>query len=377
MAFYISVFLFILLLIFIEEQLPAKERGYCDCLMLLTLGSLTAFRNIGGTDFYVYMSIYNNVPDFFDYILYFNNLQEKFSLLGFERGYIGYLSFLKTFLRLSFYGYLVIQSIIIYTCMYLGLKKFMSHWGIFILIFLYKMFFYETFISMRQPMTIVFFYLMIPLIYERKTLKYYLILTFLVFPFHNGAIFLYLVYLISFVEITKQRLILLNCIFIPTLIVAELGIDPIASFGFLIDFVSDPVMKKKALGYMGGEDALSIVHTLEYLLVMFLLIINYDKIIRCNKYAPLVVKLFLILLPMMTLFRTNLFFRREIDYFVPTYAIILGYLCDIYKSKKWIIIGGTACISLYGFVRYITLFDGGAMLPYRSWLELYNATFFE
>lgn len=377
MIFYLSVFFIILFLIFVQEQLPVNKRVYCDVLILLILASLTGFRSIGGSDFGIYKTVYNNAPCFLDYISNYKKLHEDYFLFGMERGYIGYLSFLKTFLRLSFYGYLVIQSIIIYTCMYLGLKKFMTHWGIFILIFLYKMFFYETFISMRQPMTIVFFYLMIPLIYERKALKYYLILTFLVFPFHNGAVFLYLVYLISFVEITKQRLILLNCIFIPTLIVAELGIDPIASFGFLIDFVSDPVMKKKALGYMGGEDALSIVHTLEYLLVMFLLIINYDKIIRCNKYVPLVVKLFLILLPMMTLFRTNLFFRREIDYFVPTYAIILGYLCDIYKSKKWIIIGGTACLSLYGFVRYITLFDGGAMLPYRSWLELYNVTFFE
>ena len=79
----------------------------------------------------------------------------------------------------------------------------------------------------------------------------------------------------------------------------------------------------------------------------------------------------------MTLFRSNLFFRREIDYFVPTYAIILGYLCDIYKSRKWMVILGVAIISCYGFIRYITLFDGGAMLPYRSWLELYGATLFE
>ena len=128
---------------------------------------------------------------------------------------------------------------------------------------------------------------------------------------------------------------------------------------------------------MGGEESLSIFHTLEYLLVMGLLIINYDKIVHQSKYAPLMIKLFLILLPIMTLFRSNLFFRREIDYFVPTYAIILGYLCDIYKSRKWMVILGVAIISCYGFIRYITLFDGGAMLPYRSWLELYGATLFE
>lgn len=377
MAFYITVFLLIILLLFIEEQVPPQKKVYCDCLMLFILGSLTGFRAMGGTDLYVYQTVYDTTPYLGDYLSHFNSLHDNYFLLGMERGYIGYISFIKTFFGLSFYGYLVLQSIIIYTCMYLGLKKFTNHWGIFILIFLYKMFFYETFISMRQPITIVLFYLMLPLIYEQKALKYYLLLTFLVFPFHNGAIFLYLVYFISYFKITKQRVIILNCIFIPTIIIAEFGVDPIASFGFLTDFISDPVMKEKALGYMGGEEALSIFHTLEYLLVMFLLIVNYDKIEKCNKYAPFVIKLFLILLPIMTLFRSNLFFRREVDYFVPTYAIILGYLCDIYRTKKWIIILGTVGVSLYGFIRYITLFDGGAMLPYRSWLELYGATFFK
>lgn len=377
MFLYISVFVLVLLLLFIEEQIPKEKRVYCDCLMLFALGALTGFRAMGGSDFSVYQTVYNNTPYFFNYISNINTLYENYSLLGMEFGYIGYISFLKTFFGFSFYGYLVIQSILLYTCMYLGLRKFTNHWGIFILIFLYKMFFYETFISMRQPITIVLFYLMMPLIYERKALKYYLLLTFLVFPFHNGAIFLYLVYFVSYFEITKRRLIILNCIFIPTLIVPEFGIDPIASFGFLTDFVSDPVMKSKALGYMGVGEALSVFHTLEYFLVMLLLIANYDKIVKCNKYASFIIKLFLILLPIMTLFRSNLFFRREVDYFVPTYAIILGYLCDIYKSERGIIVLGTACISLYGFVRYITLFDGGSMLPYRSWLELYNVTFFE
>lgn len=345
--------------------------------MLLVLGSLTGFRALGGTDLFVYQTVYNNVPRFSDFIINYWVLHDNYFLYGIEKGYIGYISFIKTFLGLSFYGYLFLQSVIIYTLLYNGLSKYTSHFGVFILIFLYKMFFYETFISMRQPLTIVLFYMIMHLIYEKKALKYYLILTFCILPFHNGAIFLFLVYFVSLFEITKRRLIILNCIFIPTLIVPEFGIDPIASFGFLTDFISDPVMKNKALGYMGGGEALSVFHTLEYFLVMLLLIANYDKIVRRNKYASFIIKLFLILLPIMTLFRSNLFFRREVDYFVPTYAIILGYLCDIYKSERWIIIGGTACISFYGFVRYITLFDGGAMLPYRSWLELYNVTFFE
>jgi hypothetical protein len=109
---------------------------------------------------------------------------------------------------------------------------------------------------------------------------------------------------------------------------------------------------------------------------MSLLIINYDKIVNAHKYAPLVIKLFLILLPIMTLFRGTLIFRRELDYFVPTYAFILGYICDIYKSKKWVVIFGTAIVCLYGYLRYIYLFDQGGLIPYRSWLDIPNASYF-
>lgn len=77
----------------------------------------------------------------------------------------------------------------------------------------------------------------------------------------------------------------------------------------------------------------------------------------------------------MTLFSSSLFFRREIDYFIPTYAFILGYLCDIYRKKKWLIIGATAIICFYGYIRFIILFDDGGMIPYKSWLDIPNVPF--
>lgn len=376
MLFYILVFVFILAFIFVQEHLAKEQKWFCDVVVLIVLASLTGFRAMGGADFGLYYGVYENVPSFPDFVRDYEVLYDKYRLFNMEKGYLAYISFLKTYLKLSFYGYLVFQSLFLYTFIYLGLKRYMTHWGIFFFIFLYKMFFYETFVSMRQPITIVMFYMMMDLIYRRKAIKYYILLTFLVLPFHNGAIFLFLVYFINWFKLTKKRLIILNIIFIPTILIAEAGIDPISSFSFLMDFVSDPVMKQKAINYMGGDVPLSIFHTLEYFLVMFLLVLNYDSIIKRSIYASFIVKLFLILLPIMTLFRSNLFFRREIDYFVPTYAIILGYLCDIHRDKKWFIILGVALVSFYGFIRYIILFDGGAMMPYRTWLLNDSNNFF-
>jgi hypothetical protein len=215
------------------------------------------------------------------------------------------------------------------------------------------------------------------LIEEKKWIKYYLILTFLILPFHNGAYFLFLVYFVSFFKVTKRRIIILNCLFIPLIIVPGLGIDPLEPVVNILLPNSDIRMQEKGEGYFLNSDAtLSIIHTLEYLLMMSLLIVNYDKVVKAHKYAPLVIKLFLVLLPIMTLFRSSLILRRELDYFIPTYAFILAYICDIYKSNKWVVIFGTAIVCLYGYLRYIYLFDEGGLMPYRSWPDIPGASFF-
>jgi hypothetical protein len=338
--------------------------------MIVILASLAGFRAIGGTDFDIYRTIYNSIPFFGKFL---RDPSDFF--IKWERGYLYFISFIKTFSGLSFYGYLVLQSVVIYTLMYKGLRKYTNHWGLFMLLFMYKMFFYETFVSMRQPLTIVFFYMIMHLIEEKKWIKYYLILTFLILPFHNGAYFLFLIYFVSFFKITKRRIIILNCIFIPLVIVPELGIDPLGPISNILLLHSDTLIQQKGEVYL-NTIALNIIHTLEYLLVMSLLIINYDKIVKTHKYAPLVIKLFLILLPIMTLFRGTLIFRRELDYFIPTYAFILGYICDVYKSKKWVMIFGAAIICLYGYLRFIYLFDNRGLIPYRSWMDIPGASFF-
>ncbi|OHX51979.1 hypothetical protein BB777_03660 [Planococcus faecalis] len=57
------------------------------------------------------------------------------------------------------------------------------------------------------------------------------------------------------------------------------------------------------------------------------------------------------------------------DYFILTYPIVLGYLCLIDKGKyRNIVQISTILICGFGFIRFILLFDGGAMIPYESYL---------
>lgn len=378
MTFYLSIFFCICILLFIEESLPKVQKKYVDILMLIILAAASGFRGLGGSDYDIYAYAYDSVPSLSYFFQHTEQTIVEMQAFGMETGYLFFISFIKTCLALSFYGYLVLQAAIIYSLMYVGLRRYTNHWGLFMLIFIYKMFLYETFVSMRQPLTIVLFYCILPYIYDRKIWKYYLILFFFVIPLHNGALLLLLVYFTSFFKITRKRIILLNCIFIPTLLVSEMGIDPLASLSVLFEeFSSDSIVGTKAEIYKNSIEELSIFHTLEYLLIMFLMLLNYDKIVQSDKYAPFVIKLFLVLLPIMTLFRTSIIFRRELDYFIPTYAFILGYLCDIYRNSfRYIIIITTTCICFFGYTRFLILFGNGALIPYVSWLDVPNAFFF-
>lgn len=376
MIIYTFIFIVIFILCITEEYTPINRKKYINIFMLLFLCLFSGFRNLGGSDFDIYKIVYENVPSFSNAILNWDTILEEDNLYNMEKGYIIYLSFLKTFLNLSFYGYLVIQSFIIYSLMYFGLKKYTNHWGIFMILFLYKMFIYETFISMRQPLTIVLFYLILHLIYEGRVFKYLLILLFFVLPFHNGALLLFIVYFIRYLPISKNKLLILNIIFIPLTILTELNINPLQHLDVFIDIFSNESMRTKANSYLNNNDGLSIFHTAEYILLMYFVYKNYSEIISNNKYGEFIIKIFIVLLPIMTVFRSSIFLRREIDYFIPTYAILIGYICNIYWRNRILIIIGFSTICYYGYQRFIHLFDGGELIPYKTWLDIQNVHFF-
>jgi len=355
MFFYLTIFFFVVYLALIRQKVIENQRILIDFVMLFVLACVTGFRAIGGSDFGVYVETFSRVPKFStlisDIIWYQDNLFHM------EIGYLVIISILKT-IGFSFEGYLLLQSIFIYTFLYWGLRKYTRYWGIVMVVFLYKMFFYDTFISMRQPITVVLFFYIMHLIFEKRQIKYLLCLL-LIMPIHNGALLLPFIYFINFFKISRKRLVLLSILFLPTVFLTKIGI------------VSSAV---DLMNYIGGEktysagESLSIFYTLEYYFIMVLVITNYNRIINIDKYSTFIVKLFLIILPLVTVFRQIVILRRELDYFILVYAIIIGYLCDIHKKYRFIILCSTILICLYGYIRYLKNFDDGGLIPYKSWL---------
>ena len=330
---------------------------------MLFLTFVSGTRLCGGTDYPTYEGHYFNLPTFPD-VLDPNKVNQFY-----EIGYTYFASFFKT-LGLSFYGFCVIHALVFYTCLWKGLSRYTQHFGIVILVFLYKLFFYDTMISMRQSLTIAFFFIMIPYIEQRKWIKYY-ICAILVSTIHNGAYLLLVLYPLAYVHVTKRLVLLLNVIFIPTIFIGLAGIDVLGPIGqFLVDNASSDVMASKAEGYFSNDNLspIGLFHTLEYFFIMFFFYKNINLINLKYPKVNISACLFLCLLPLFTLFRGSEILTREKDYFVIFYAVIIGYLIDVQPKKRFFYYTFITLLCAFGYYRYVALFDDGAFLKYESWL---------
>ena len=135
---------------------------------------------------------------------------------------ISFNSICKT-IGFSFYGFTLINSIIFYSCLYIGLKRHINNFNFLILVFMYKMFFYDTFISMRQSISIAIFFVALNYIKDKKLVKY-IICCVIATLFHNSSIILFPNYLINYLKIDKKKLRIITVIFIIFLILNITGI---------------------------------------------------------------------------------------------------------------------------------------------------------
>lgn len=367
MLFYTIIFLAIFTLTLAEEKYsPKKAKWRIMAIMFSILAFVSGFRYLGGTDLELYETAYNKIPTIFsgDFFTVFFNPDYYL----WEPGYLIYNSLFKTTLHVSFFGYLLLNAIVFYVFLYKGNKKYATHWGILLMFFMYKLFFYETFVAMRQSLSIAFFWIIMHYAEERKPVHYFLLWLLLVFSTHNGGAILFLVYFLNYVKITKKRFFMIGIVMIPFIFFSSVLNSLIGGFMALLS-------EDKA-GYASSGETQSIFYTLEYYLVWYLIYINYDKIVKTNSHVHFIIKLFLVMLPCVTIMRDIVILRRLMDYFYLSVPILLGYLCDARPKYKHLIILCLTLVCFYGYTRYLTNFDGGSLMPYKSWLELPEATFF-
>lgn len=342
-----------------------KQSKILDVIVLFLLIFLSGTRYyMGGSDVYVYENVYNTTTTVRNILTYiFTGVNYGVSE-NYEIGFQLVCAISKA-LHLSYFGFILVYSILFYILMYKGLKPYSKNWALLISVFMYKIMFYNTFISIRQGMTLAIFCHALHFIEEKKPFKYFLA-CFIAFYIHRGALLLFPLYFLRNVQISKKRVKCVAILFAPTWFVREF-VNLGAVLERLIPLIG---MEEKSGGWTEATVPISLLHTLECYLVISLVVIFYDKILKENEKEKLIIKLVVITIPIFTLLSNWIVMTREKDYFVLLYGIIIGYICksDIPANTKMLVKLGTLAVCLVGMVRYVLVFDGGVLMDFTSFI---------
>lgn len=368
MLTYIFIFMCCFYLLVIQSFLKKKDKRFFLAIILVILALVSGTRyQLGGSDFIVYKAAYDSIPTLKEFFLNFRILDNVYTTFGFEKGYLFICSLIKSF-GFNFYGFTLIHALFFYFCLYKFVSKNAYSYLIMISIFLYKIFFYNTFISMRQSITLALFLLAIEYIKNKSFGKYIFTISIAV-TIHSAAIILFPLYFINRINFTKKKVIILNLFFLPTLLLSFLNIPLLSIAPILFSWLPSDTVVGKIEGYAlnGMTSRIGILHIFEYLMIMLILILNFSKI-KENKHSNIFIGLFLCLLPIFTLFSGYEIFTRFKDYFTFTYGIILGMLLVGSGKYKIVIKILIFIICMVGVFRFIILFDNGAFFEYRSYI---------
>lgn len=341
---------------------------------------------MGGSDVYVYENVYNGVPSVGMVLLYiFKGINNGVNT-EYEIGFILICSVIKS-LGFSYFGFTLVFATLFYVVLYNGLKEFVVDWAPFWALFMYKIMFYNTFISIRQGLTMAVFCYSLKYIRDKKIVRYF-ILAYIAFTIHRGAIILFPLYFVQYMPMSDRFIKWIAIVFAPTWFIR----GRVNLQGIMEKVISIIGYSNKSEGWTEVTEPISIIHTLECYIIVILVLVFYNKIVatRKQKEMQLVLRLFVFTIPIFTLLSNWIVMTREKDYFVLMYGILFGYMLEgktttpvrydkygknIYQGSDHAGWGNAHMIFLalfaacfIGMARYVMVFDGGVLKEFTSFI---------
>lgn len=358
-----------------------KQRRTINFMVIALLIFLSGTRYyMAGSDVYVYEGIYLNVPDVPTVLTYIFTGVNNGVNTNYEVGFLLACSIIKSF-GFSYYGFILVWALLFYFLITKGLKDFIPNMSVFWAVFMYKIMFYNTFISIRQGLTMAMFCYMLRFIRDRKWLPYFIWCTIAYFE-HKAALVLFPLYFIPYMPTSKNFIGCVAFLFLPTWFLRS-RIDMSWVFNLITLIDSD---SKSLTHWATSTEQISLIHTLECYLVVVLVLIFYDKIVgnKRNREARLALQLFMIAIPIFTIFSDWIFLTRIKDYFVMMYGIIFSFVLDDeiplqptlqtvhFTSHDWrfhrFLSLAIILLCYVGMARYVIVFDGGVLNDFSSFL---------
>jgi len=338
-------------------------------IILLALLSGTRY-HLGGYDYSNYEYMFQLAPTL-NHLNLVNYVQQN-GLIGSDVGWTFINSTIKS-MGFNFYGLTVFVAIFFWFTLYFVLKKYMTNINIFFVIAMYKYLLDVSFIYMRQSVAVAIFILSLRYILKKKVIPYMLLVVFAA-TVHFSAVILIPIYWINRIKITQKRLLWYTMLFAFSFILVFLHVDVISMFGFFSNIVSGSGAQKiseASNGTLYGEVGIlsSILHFIEFLIVDFFLIKNFNKLKLNDEKQLLMIRLFMLLLPIYSVFATSPIMVRYGFYFLFTYPVIIDYLIvkiSIINKIFWYSL--LVFVSFVGMYKFVIGFDNGADFYYDSFI---------
>ena len=244
-------------------------------LFLLGLSLFVGFSDMfGGYDRYIYGEIFDNIADV-------TTIKGDYSdslLYNFYSSEIGYtlLNVIISFFTENRYIFILIVTLIIYTLLFVSIKKYTVNYPLATILFLGLWFFF-TFTYLRQVLGATIVWLGIQYVIERKFWKFLMVFL-IAFSMHNSAIIFFPLY---FVPRRKFSPRLIVGIMLSLLI---LGLSPLPNSLFQVYESSSIVERHADYNASGG---LRIPYILEAFFFLYLILKNYSDIPNDKSYIVL------------------------------------------------------------------------------------------
>lgn len=190
------------------------------CALFIGLGDM-----IGGYDRYIYGEMFDSIADATDSGRDYSRL--LFLVNGREYGYFLW-EILVSQLTANRYIFILFSSLLMYFLYYKAFRKYINDYPLAAIVFL-GLFFYFSITYMRQALAVGIVWQGIKYIYERKAIKFFLIVA-LAYSFHNSALVFAVAYFIPIKKYSKKTILyfLMLCLLvgmspIPTILIASAG----------------------------------------------------------------------------------------------------------------------------------------------------------
>jgi len=349
---YFSVFVLLTIFHFIEFFKNKKNLKYIFFInATLVLILFAGLRKVGvGTDDYNYYEMFMyKAPDIYEWI--FGNYTYDIKTLFMEPGFVFLNSFIKMFTNdiTIFFMLIAFISVSIASFNYLKYSKYIF---LTLLLFYVHTYLYRDINQLRAAIAAAIGLFLIKYIYEKKHLRVFMTF-FIMSLFHIASLSLILTYILSFINITRKKVIIIY--FISLL----LGIMKVSTFlvgkiannnNYIFIKLSNYIHTGKYINSVNLFDITNIKNSF----ILFLIIVFWDRLKKIVPYFNTIIIFYLLAVSIRIAFNDlGVIAARISTFFGIVEVILIPYFIEIFKQKIVI----SMLIIIYAFlILYLNLY---------------------